>query len=167
MKEVVLRIPFGILNLCELTEEDKKIIAEALGFVKRAVQEEIDSPMVGNINEIGYYISIFAQNHGFKCPARALSYLQKLNEIYPSAASSVILRTIAVEFDKKYLGHIEDSEHIFVISTINGKIIEADKSKIKNYKNFSAFRSIKDAKDACYLMSQFKAILKDYNAESK
>ena len=59
------------------------------------------------------------------------------------------MREIAIELDLKYKDHIQDSPKIYVVSLLDGRITEANKAHIKNYKNFAAFRSIEDAKIAC------------------
>ena len=70
----------------------------------------------------------------------------------------MVLREIAIELDKKYEDHIENSPEIYVISMLDGKIAKANKAHIKNYRNFAAFRTIEDAKIACRIV---KPILKE------
>lgn len=65
---------------------------------------------------------------------KTVGYLNKISEIYPIAAFSILLREIAVELDKKYEDHIENSEEIYTISTLNGKITKVNKATIKNYR---------------------------------
>ena len=97
-------------------------------------------------------------------PGGAISYVEAPNmennvdAILPSAAFSMVLREIAIELDKKYKDHINNSPEIYVISLLNGKITKATKAHIKNYRNFAAFRSIEDAKIACRIT---KDILKE------
>ena len=78
--------------------------------------------------------------------------LATLEKVNPWAVTQIFLKEIAIELDKKYKDHINDSEHIFVVSPQDGRIHELDKSYIKSYKAFPAFRTIEDAKIACYLM---------------
>ena len=81
-----------------------------------------------------------------------------MDSILPAAAFSMVLREIAVELDKKYEDHIENSPEIYVISMLDGRITKANKAHIKNYRNFSAFRTIEDARIACRIV---KPILKE------
>lgn len=74
---------------------------------------------------------------------------------YPFAIFSILLREVAIELDKKYEDHIENSPRIFSISHLNGKITEVPKATIKNYKNFAAFRSIEDARIACNILRDY------------
>ena len=83
--------------------------------------------------------------------------LNILNTLYlanPWAATQMVLREIAIELDKKYNDHINESEHIFAISPQDGRIHEINKAHIKNYRAFPAFRTINDAKIACSLVRE-------------
>lgn len=104
-----------------------------------------------------YYIQKIANRLNWKID-KVYNYLNNVDAIYPAAAFSMILREIAVELDKKYKDHIENSPEIYVISMFDGRITKANKAHIKNYRNFAAFRSVEDAKIACNIM---KDILKE------
>ena len=107
--------------------------------------------------DMEYYIQKIANRLNWKID-KVYNYLNNVNAIYPAAAFSMILREIAIELDKKYEDHIEDSPEIYVISMFDGRITKANKAHIKNYRNFAAFRSVEDAKIACNIM---KDILKE------
>lgn len=64
------------------------------------------------------------------------------------ARFSVILRALAVLIDRKYPDHINnaDVDKYFSIDMTNGRVCEVPKGKIKNFRNFAAFRSIDDIK---------------------
>lgn len=98
--------------------------------------------------DIEYYIEKIAEKMNWNTN-KVYNYLNSINSILPSAALSIILREIAVELDKQYEDHIEQSPEIYVISLFDGRITKANKAHIKNYKNFAAFRTIEDAKIAC------------------
>lgn len=106
---------------------------------------------------IGYYVDKLAQRLGWR-GEKMSNYLNTLHSIYPATAFSLLLREIAIELDKKYKDHIENSPEIYVVSMLDGRITRANKAHIKNYRNFAAFRSIDDAKVACSIL---KEILKD------
>lgn len=73
-------------------------------------------------------------------------YLSNLYTIYPAAVFSIMLREVAIVLDEKYDNHIKNSKEIYVISSLNGEIIKIkDLNKIKNFKNFAAFRTLEDA----------------------
>jgi hypothetical protein len=107
--------------------------------------------------DMNFYIEKIADRLGWK-PEKVYSYLNNVDSILPAAAFSMVLREIAIELDKKYEDHIENSPEIFVISMLDGRITKAKKAYIKNYRNFAAFRTIEDAKIACRIV---KPILKD------
>lgn len=106
---------------------------------------------------LDYYLHKIAERMGWNVN-RVYNHLNATDAILPSAAFSIVLREIATEFDKKYSGHIEESPEIYVVSLLNGKIAKADKSHIRNYRNFAAFRTAEDAKTACIIT---KDILKN------
>lgn len=73
-------------------------------------------------------------------------YLCNLYTIYPAAVFSILLREVAIVLDEKYGNHIENSKEIYVISCLSGEISRVkDLNKIKNFKNFAAFRTLEDA----------------------
>ena len=107
--------------------------------------------------DITFYIGRIASRLGWK-PEKVDKYLlTSVDSVLPAAAFSMILREIAIELDKKYEDHIENSPEIYIISLLDGRIVKANKAHIKNYRNFAAFRTIEDAKIACKIV---KPILK-------
>ena len=98
--------------------------------------------------ELEYYIQKIADKLGWKIE-KVYNYLNSVDAILPAAAFSMVLREIAIELDKKYKDHIENSPEIYVISLFDGRITKANKAHIRNYRNFAAFRTIEDAKIAC------------------
>lgn len=105
-------------------------------------------------DKIGYYMHKALTRLGWT-ESKDLKYIQKLDSIYPTALFSILLREIAIELDKKYDDHIENSPEIFVVSTLDGRISRANKAHIKNYRNFAAFRSVDDAKFACRILRSY------------
>ena len=84
------------------------------------------------------------------------------------AVVQLLLKEIAIELDKKYDNYINKSEKIYAISPQDGRIHEVDKSHIKNYKAFPAFRNIEDAKIACSLVkNHLKSIFGDDQEKPK
>lgn len=88
-----------------------------------------------------------------KLPIMDEMYYWKTYKAYPGAFLSIVLEHIAREMDENYEEHIRNSEEIFVISFINGKVYRVNKGAIKNYKCFAAFRTLEDAKEACVICS--------------
>lgn len=101
--------------------------------------------------ELEYYIQKIADKLGWKIE-KVYNYLNSVDAVLPAAAFSMVLREIAIELDKKYEDHIENSPEIYVISMLDGRIAKANKAHIKNYRNFAAFRSVNDAKIACSIV---------------
>lgn len=73
------------------------------------------------------------------------------------ARFSVILRALAVLIDRKYPDHINnaDVDKYFTIDMTNGRVCEVPKGRIKNFRNFAAFRSIDDIKIATKILRPF------------
>lgn len=114
----------------------------------KSVVKKTEVPM-----ELEYYIQKIAEKLGWKVD-KVYNYLNSVDTILPAAALSMVLREIAIELDKKYEDHIENSPEIYVISLLDGRITKANKAHIKNYRNFAAFRSIGDAKTACNIVKE-------------
>ena len=70
---------------------------------------------------------------------------------------SVMLRAFAVLIDRKYPDHINnaDVDKYFTIDMTNGRVCEVPKGRIKNFRNFAAFRSIDDIKIATKVLRPF------------
>lgn len=83
------------------------------------------------------------------------SQLDVMQKVSPSIVFSLLLKEIAIELDKKYSDHIENSPEIYVLSLLDGRITKANKAIIKNYRNFAAFRSLPDAKFACRILRDY------------
>lgn len=101
--------------------------------------------------KLEYYIQKIAEKLGWKIE-KVYNYLNSVDTILPAAAFSMVLREVAIELDKKYEDHIQNSPEIYVISLLDGRITKANKALIKNYRNFAAFRSVSDAKIACSIV---------------
>lgn len=81
-------------------------------------------------------------------------YLDNLYRISPAAVFSVLLKEVAIMLDEKYPDHINRSKEVWVISTLDGEIKQIKElHKIKNFRNFAAFRSLDDALTAKKIMT--------------
>lgn len=114
----------------------------------KSVVKKTEVPM-----ELEYYIQKIADKLGWKVE-KVYNYLNSVDIILPAAAFSMVLREVAIELDKRYEDHIENSPEIYVISLLDGRITKANKAHIKNYRNFAAFRTIGDAKIACNIVKE-------------
>ena len=143
--------PFGKVAVIQEINVTEKIIPELLeaGVIVPAQGGGCScSHCKSEEMTVGYYVDKIADRMGWN-PKKVVNHLNAINAIHPSAAFSVVLREIAIELDKKYDDHIQESPRIFVVSMLDGRITEANKAHIKNYRNFAAFRNIEDAKIAC------------------
>ena len=95
-----------------------------------------------------------------EAPARDMyDSLISYMEVDPSLFYTFMLKVIATSLDEEYNGNIRNSEEIFTIDNVTSRIIKLDKSKIKGYYNFPAFRSLEDAKCACAIMSPILKVM--------
>lgn len=104
--------------------------------------------------DIYFYVEHLAKRIHWN-PENLAKYLDNLATVNETAVFQILLKEIAIVFDEKYKNHIENSSEIWSINLVNGEIIRVDKNRIKNYRNFAAFRTLEDAIGA-------KRILKDY-----
>lgn len=124
-------------------------------FIKEGTLKEVPSSTVSDNNfNIEYCVKHLAKRIKWNAQ-NTLKYLNNLYNIYPAAVFSVILRELAIMLDEKYPNHIENSKEIWIISTLDGEIKKVpDTTKIKNFRNFAAFRTLEDAKIAKGIMKE-------------
>lgn len=160
----IVRIDFN--NLSTLNALLKAMVGENCKYQYKEVNKEPEE----RFSDINLFIRKIADKKGWEVK-QTVDWLNEIAELYPVAAFNILLREIAVWLDLKYEGHIENSDRIFVVSVLNGKILELrNKGIVKNYRNFAAFRTLEDAKFACnvlrnYLKGMFKSHEKQENKE--
>lgn len=155
MKKIV--ISFGP----EVSEQEFEKVLDSIINIKNAIKEPEAEEKPELPLDINYYIDKIAKRHNVSAYTIGV-VLNLIKEVYPIAFFTTILREIALELDKKYEDHISNSEELYSISVLSGKICKVDKAKIKSYKNFAAFRNIADAKFACkVLRDEIKKLFSD------
>lgn len=112
------------------------------------------TPHCYNEDSIDFFIARIAKKQGWKFE-KTEGWIKSIWNFYPASAFNILAREVAIYMDEKYEDHIEESDKIFVISLLDGRIQEICKAHIKNYKNFAAFRSKEDAKIACSILRTF------------
>lgn len=150
MKEmkVFVMTSFGPVPFEELYGQLPEEIVEAIEAIT-----ELEKPAPAGLTNVnlGHYIQKIADRKGWTYQ-KVNGWLKSIEDENPIAAFNIILREIAIDLDRKYEDHIENSEKIYIISTLDGRIHEICKAHIKNYRNFAAFRTIEDARFACTLL---------------
>ena len=139
-------------RVIELTE---KVLENLIkGGLISVVSEKEDKCSCPQVN-IEYYIEHLANRLNWK-KDNLFKYLSTLEQINETAVFSVLLREVAIVIDKKYPDHIERSKEIYSINLLNGEIVKIkDIHKIKNFRNFAAFRSLEDALCAKHILKDF------------
>lgn len=136
-------MPFYTVVVCE--ESIPFLIKE--GIIKEVENEEIPTEPYFYIKHLADRIHWNVEN--------LRKYLSNLYTIYPAAVFSIMLREVAIVLDEKYDNHIENSKEIYVIRSLNGEISKVkDLNKIKNFKNFAAFRTLDDALAAKHILKE-------------
>lgn len=104
--------------------------------------------------EVDYYIEKIAARLGWHFD-KVINYFNTLADLNPVVPISLVLKEIALEMDKSYTGHIKDCKEIYIINTMNGKIVKGTNSKDYNYQCFAAFRTKEDAMLAKKILKEF------------
>ena len=164
MGDTIMRVIKTNSPTCKSTIVESIILTEH--SLPKLIKNGIITPLLGSDFDIDknfhYYIEKLAKRLNWKVE-KMYNYFNTMYSIHPAASLSMILREIAIELDNKYPDHISNSPEIYVISMFDGRITKANKSLIKNYRNFAAFRSVEDAKIACNIV---KPILKEMFKDS-
>lgn len=140
---------------------DKYVIARLLseGAVKEVEEEAVSyrKPAPPSVYDVTFETVIMSVAKRLKWKVvNVFKYLDNLACIDEGAVLSVLLRETAVILDRQYPDHIGNSGKIYTIDMAKGEIVEVkDIHKIKNFRNFAAFRNIQDAVTA-------KKVLKDF-----
>lgn len=107
---------------------------------------------------IDYCIGHLAERINWK-PENLAKYLNNLTGISEAAVFSILLREVAIMMDKKYPDHIERSKEIYIIGMTDGEIHKLrELHKVKNFRNFAAFRTLEDCMQAKEIL---KPIMKE------
>lgn len=140
--------------------QEVPVNAETLAeMIERGMVVPVESPSEESVPmELSHYVDKLAQRLN-KPTEDMVQFLMSMDKVYPVLSFSLLLREIALELDKKYKDHIENSPEIYVISLLDGRITKANKTCIRNYRNFAAFRTLEDARIACRIMSPVMKIL--------
>lgn len=136
-------MPFYTVIVCE--KSIPFLIKE--GIIKEVENEEIPTEPYFYIKHLADRIHWNVEN--------LRKYLSNLYTIYPVAVFSIMLREASIVLDEKYDNHIKNSKEIYVISCLSGEITKVkDLNKIKNFKNFAAFRTLDDALAAKHILKE-------------
>lgn len=134
-----------------------KLLSE--GFIKEVKEETVsyEKPVSPSVDDITFETVIMSIAKRLKWKVdNVFKYLDNLAYINEGAVLAILLREVAVILDRQYPDHIENSEKIYTIDMAKGEIVEVkDIHKIKNFRNFAAFRTVRDAVTA-------KKVLKDF-----
>ena len=163
MKKYIF-VPLGReVSIGDMLVEKRKIFITNENLpelIKKGLIHEIDVPEI----TIQSAVKHLADRIGWKVN-NLEKYFDNLYKIHPVAVFSVILKEVAIMLDDKYPDHINKCKEVWVIGTANGEIVNLTETpKIKNFRNFAAFRSFEDALEAKKIMA---TALRDLYGEQK
>ena len=160
---------------CIYTEDEiyKRLIKLMTRFIlekekenENEITKKIEKPKSIKKN-LSFYINKLASRFDTPTP-NILNWLTTIYKVSKISFLNIILREIAIDLDEKYDGHIENSKDIYVISSFNGKVYKINKKVVRNYRNFSAFRTLEDANFAIEIVKLFlKEMFKYDNGKQK
>lgn len=141
-------------NKSKLTEKEIDQTVKAIDKIKQASNRK---PMEVNMNP-EYYFAKVGQKLGWNAK-KLRNIIEDIIKVNPAILFHLMLREVALECDRQYKNHIENSAEIYVLSSSSGSIVRVDKSVITNYRNFSAFRTREDAKKATIILKDLLDIM--------
>ena len=160
-KKVSLGEPFSVtatlkdegVKTTYIFRSDRLTSSQARMLVMRGILKEAAIPMLPTIDEAFALVSTWLMG----TPHEKDTAKEFLAAMPDYARFSVMLRALAVLIDRKYPDHINnaDVDKYFTIDMTNGRVCEVPKGKIKNFRNFAAFRSIDDIKIATKILRPF------------
>lgn len=132
---------------------DRLTSSQARMLVMKGMLKEEKEPKIPTIDEVVALISTWLMG----TPHAKDTAKEFLTAMPSYTGFSVVLRALAVLIDRKYPDHINnaDVDKYFTIDMTNGRVCEVPKGRIKNFRNFAAFRSIDDIKIATKVLRPF------------
>lgn len=129
--------------------KDGSKVATPVIVSKRTIPMLIEQGAIKEVSDeempIEFILDHMSQRFGWKADNLG-KYLTTLTSLGEAAVFSILLREVAIILDKQYSDHIENSKEIWGISLTDGEIFKfKDLNKIKNFRNFAAFRTVEDA----------------------
>lgn len=151
----------------KLTHREKTPLGEMVAVIKFTV----DADNIDKLVEYGYatkkkvvkfnmpedwkyYAESLAIRLGFT-KDQMLLILRELTEAMPAIAFQMLLKEIALYFERNDDTPIVRRKSIYVISLEDGKIYERPTKGIENFSTFSAFSSVEHAKKAKEILKYF------------
>lgn len=144
-KEILVMTSFGPVPFNVIKDYINPEVAKLIEKNKEKIITEVEEQIPLNLD---YYVGKLAERKNLEVK-KVEALLNRISTINFSSVFQILLREVAIELDKKYPDHIEESEEIYGVSLTNGHIFKMDKKFIKNFRNFAAFRTANDAKLAC------------------
>lgn len=147
-KEVLIGDTINVSGRTVVLTEDIASLLLSMGLI-----EEKAKTITPEHKDLSYYINSLARRNNLHID-KAYSFFETL-ALFPGELVAILLKEIALDFDSKHKSHIKYSPSIYSINRLNGKIIELNRSKIKSYSYFAAFRTKEEAYKARSILKPF------------
>lgn len=159
MGDVIRRVRRGdyfsvIQEFIVLPNSISKLIKKGL-IVER---EDLEEGPLKSEKDVEYYLRKICQKSSLN-EENSMEFLFTLLNICPASLYTMFLREIAIDLDANYKDHISNSPSIYIVDIASMRVYNLPKAYIKNYKNFAAFRSSKEALIVLELLKEFQNIL--------
>lgn len=128
------------VTLGNLTKEDLEYLVKTGVLV---ADDELTLEAV--INKLANKLDTKAEN--------VISLLEDLSKVNPTIVFSLLLKETAIILDKKYEGHITESEELYIVSQVDGEVYALD--GYYNSDTISLFRSKEDAELAVSILKPY------------
>lgn len=140
-------------EICELITSSY-VSKEVIDYLVKAgaiVEKNIDETPTS----VEYYVNKLKERFDFDTNTTKVM-LYRFKDKCPIIAFQLLLKQVAIELDKKYDGHIIDSDTLFIIDAATGNIVKYIAPEDGIYTdNISLFRTEKDAKIAISILKEF------------
>lgn len=159
MGDVIRRVRRGdyfsvIQEFIVLPSSISKLIKKGL-MVER---EDLEEGPLKSEKDVEYYLRKICQKSSLN-EENSMEFLFTLLNICPASLYTMFLREIAIDLDANYEDHISNSPDIYMVDIISMKVYNLRKGCIKDYKNFAAFRSVREAQIALGLLEELQNLL--------
>lgn len=159
-KIVIESVVFGVPTFSDEVIIDEDIL-ELLVHNGLVIEEESEDVEVSAICKIRRHL---AARLGWNIQ-NLNKYLLTFNNIDPMSIFNILLKETAIMMDEKYPDHISSSPKLYIISRIDGHIVELDDIQIKRmkenncFKHFAFFRKFNDALKAKKMLAPYFKVL--------
>lgn len=118
-------------------------------LIPKLIENDVIEKRDTDSKDMKFYVRKVARRFGITFP-EAEDMLGTFINVEPVLALNTLLKEMSIHMNKDV--DISKLPKVYVISTVNGQVCEIQKSAIRNYAHFAAFRSKEQAYEAMRLL---------------